>query len=49
VIVDVPLVHPGWPLEQLPVAELSREMLQDTSVPQVPGQDVPQAVEALLK
>jgi hypothetical protein len=49
VVVEVLLVQPGWPLEQLPTDELNSEMLQSSPDPQVPGQDAPQAVGALLK
>jgi hypothetical protein len=49
VLVWVVWVQPVSPLEQLCVLPVRRAILQDKPAPQVPGQDVPQAVEALLK
>jgi hypothetical protein len=49
VLVLVVWVQPVSPLEQLWVFPASSAMLQDRPAPQIPGQDVPQAVGALLK
>jgi hypothetical protein len=49
VLVEVWLVHPGCPLEQPSELLLSWVIVQDMLDPQVPGQDDPQEVGALLK
>jgi hypothetical protein len=49
VVVLVDWVQPVSPLEQPCVLPVRSAMLQDNPAPQVPGQEVPQAVWALLK